>query len=64
MNENIIIVMTHECPVCHWQTNNGGFTSTILGAEGDWCLKCYVKETTKNVPLLVQITAPLAKEKQ
>lgn len=46
---------TKECPKCGWQTNDSGFTSHIEGAEGNWCLKCWIKKTTKGVPKLKDI---------
>jgi hypothetical protein len=42
-----------ECPVCgkvSWNLN-----STIPDIEGDWCLKCYMKWVSNNVPRLKKI---------
>lgn len=42
------------CPKCGWvgedYGNGVGFTSTLEGVEEDWCMRCYIRETTKNVP--------------
>ena len=52
---------THICPKCGWESSfsgeggGTGFTSTVEGAEGDWCLRCYVRKTTKGVPRMVKI---------
>lgn len=44
------------CPKCGWESSNygngSGFTSNVTGAEGDWCLRCYVRKVTKGVPLM------------
>lgn len=55
MNEEIIIANTKRCPKCGWETNNEGFTSTIKGCEGNWCMACWVKKTTKGIPRLEEI---------
>ncbi len=48
-----------KCPKCDWESadygNGSGFTSSIKGAEGDWCLRCYVKKVTKGLPRMKHI---------
>jgi len=63
LQPEIQIATTHRCPLCGWEgasTNgdadsNCGFTSTIEGAKGDWCMKCWVRKTTKGVPRMEKI---------
>jgi hypothetical protein len=48
-----------KCPKCGWKSadygNGSGFISTVEGAKGDWCLRCYVKKVTKDLPRMKHI---------
>ncbi|KKL99605.1 hypothetical protein LCGC14_1812740 [marine sediment metagenome] len=46
----------YKCPKCGIVEEN--LQSTMVNLEGDWCLRCYMKWVSKNVPKLEKIDNP------
>lgn len=54
------VIETKECPICKWKGfdygDGAGFSSSVKGIEGDWCLRCWIKKSTKGIPKLQNIS--------
>lgn len=54
---SVLISNIYKCPVCDWETNSEGFVFSFNDPEvdGNYCLKCWAKKTSKDLPKLEKI---------